>query len=127
MVVRVDDAKGNLTGPDANLVLLVQDIPGLFYQVNDTNSLVIKLPESGEYRIELQGTRSGNASLHVWNYDQDRVTRTIQYLKLPTSTSSLGLLEVNDSFITARPPCSNERARPPRWRSDLRSSTRQTQ
>jgi len=103
LAVRVYDAKGNLTGPDANLALLVRDIPGLFYQINDTNSVVIKLPESGEYRIELQGTRSGSASLRIWNYDQDKVTRSIQYLKLPTSTSSLGLLEVKANFITAPP------------------------
>ncbi len=103
VAVRVFDAKGNLTGPDANLVLLVQDIPGLFYQVNDTNSVVIKLPETGEYRIELQGMRTGSASLSVWNFDQDTLTRSIQYLKIPTSSSSLGLLEVNPTFLTAPP------------------------
>lgn len=103
VLVRIYDAKGNLSGPDDSRTRLIKNIPGLFYQINDTNSLIIKLPDSGEYRIELQGTRSGGANLRVWNYEQDQVTRTIQYLKLPTSTSSLGLLVVNDNFIASPP------------------------
>jgi hypothetical protein len=69
VAVRVYDSKGNLTGPDANLVLLVRDIPGLFYQINDTNSVVIKLPETGEYRIELRRA-AAQRQPHVWNYDR---------------------------------------------------------
>jgi pimeloyl-ACP methyl ester carboxylesterase len=103
VLVRIYDDKGNLTGPDANQVHLVKNIPGLFYQVNDTESVILKLPDSGEYRIELQGTHSGAASLRVWNYARNSVTHTIQYTGLSTSTSSLGLLIVNDDFLSSPP------------------------
>ncbi|HZU87226.1 MAG TPA: alpha/beta fold hydrolase [Anaerolineaceae bacterium] len=104
VLVRIYDAQGNLTGPDAGQLHLVKKIPGLFYQVNDTDSVILKLPAGGEYRIELQGTRSGTASLRVWNYEQDALTRAIQYSGLSTSTSSLGLLVVKDDFLSSPPP-----------------------
>ncbi len=94
----VVDAKGRVTGPADNRVSLRQEIPGLYYQQEDTNRLVLKLPATGTYTIRLRGQRSGRVTVQLLNFVQDEVQGKALYAALPTNTGSTAQLKLSGAW-----------------------------
>lgn len=92
--VWVVDGEGRVTGPHANRVYLRQEIPGLYYQQEDVDRLVIKLPDAGAYTLQLRGQRSGEATVQVLSFGEDVVQGQTLYAALPIAAGSAARLSL---------------------------------
>jgi pimeloyl-ACP methyl ester carboxylesterase len=96
--VWVVDAAGRVTGPADNRINLRQEIPGLYYQQEDVDRLVLKLPDSGTYTLRLQGQRNGQVTVQLLNFVEDKVQGKALYAALPVNTRSTAQLKLGGAW-----------------------------
>lgn len=96
--LHVYDNAGNHTGltalpgmPDAGLII-EEGIPGSTYE-ELLESKFVYLSEEGTYTIRLNATGEGTFNLRLRSYQDDQVVRTIVYLRVPLTPTTVGQLE----------------------------------